>query len=313
MTALQKNHLIKYVNLSVVLFFCLLQTSYCLSATGKLSHLYDITLADNLALSLPSDVSVTKNGKVCIVDGGNDRIVIFTNSGRFDTTIGSSGSSRGQFNGPVGIATDAKGQIYVADKGNHRIQIFKANGKLKQIIPTVLDGENVLPVDVAVSGKDGTIYVTSNNHHRILSYTSDGKLIKSWGGQGSNPGEFRFPATLTISADNLVGAVDVLNSRAQLFDNDGKHLATLGTWGVLPGQLFRPKGIATDDKGQFYISDSYLEVIQVFDYETRFLYVLGGTSSPHRFTSPTGIALDSDDRLFVAEMLANRISVYKLD
>ena len=296
-----------------IFLFCLLQPSCFVSASGDIRHLYDITSADKTDLSLPSDVAVAKDGTICIVDSGNDRVVIFDKKGHFKKAIGSTGSADGLFNAPLGIAVDARGMIYVADKGNHRLQVFKPNGKLVQAIPTMLEGEKIVPVDVAVSGKDGTLFVTGNNNHRIISYTPDGTAIRSWGGQGSNPGEFRYPATLIMTNENLIGAVDVLNSRAQIFSNEGKLIATIGAWGVLPGQLFRPKGIAMDLNKQFYISDSYLEVIQVFNIETHFLYVLGGTDNPHRFESPAGIAIDAKNRLYVAEMLANKISVFELD
>jgi DNA-binding beta-propeller fold protein YncE len=37
---------------------------------------------------------------------------------------GTHGSGDGQFDYPLGVATDAAGNVYVADQGNHRIQKF---------------------------------------------------------------------------------------------------------------------------------------------------------------------------------------------
>ena len=44
--------------------------------------------------------------------------------GTFVTTWGSSGAGNGQFNAPLGVATDGNGNVYVADEGNSRIQKF---------------------------------------------------------------------------------------------------------------------------------------------------------------------------------------------
>jgi hypothetical protein len=59
------------------------------------------------------------------------------------------------------------------------------------------------------------------------------------------------------------------------------------------------------------VSDSYLDVIQVYDSSYKFQYVLGSGGKPRKVTAPGGIALDGN-RLYVAEMLANRVSVYEL-
>lgn len=296
-------------------YVCLLLTLFSLTTAeaGELKHLFDLTHAAGTPLALPSDVVVAKDGKIFVVDGGNHRVVVFKKNGKFFRSIGAKGSDDGLFSNPVGIGIDAKDRVYVADRGNHRIQLFDSKGKLQRIFPINVGGKKIRPIDVAVSPKDGTIYVTGNNNHSIMVYSPSGKLISTWGGQGSNPGEFRYPATLIVTRDNVIGVVDVLNSRVQLFEPEGKLLTTVGSWGVLPGQLFRPKGIAVDLKEQFYISDSYMEVIEVFDNKTRFLHVLGGKEQVHKFISPAGIAVDDRNRLYVAEMLANKVSVYKLE
>ena len=46
----------------------------------------------------------------------------------FVLTWGSFGSGNGQFESPVGVATDGSGNVYVADTGNNRIQKFDASG-----------------------------------------------------------------------------------------------------------------------------------------------------------------------------------------
>jgi hypothetical protein len=40
--------------------------------------------------------------------------------------------------------------------------------------------------------------------------------------------------------------------------------------------------------------------------------VLGKDNSPHKFTTPAGITLDKHERIYVTEMLGNKVSVYKL-
>jgi len=62
-----------------------------------------------------------------------------------------------------------------------------------------------------------------------------------------------------------------------------------------------------------FVSDSYLGVIQVFDGEGRFLFVLGDEKgNVKKFKTPTGIFIDKKQRLYVVEMLADRVRVMQL-
>jgi len=284
----------------------------CALETRALQHLFDLTQAANLPLSLPSDVAVAPDGRIYVVDGNNDRIAVYNAEGKFLATIGKHGTADGEFSAPIGIDVDDKGNIYVADSGNDRLQVFSPAGKFIRRIPIREKRQRIKPIDVAVDNAKGIIYVTGNTNHKVMLYSRSGKFLGAWGHRGNNPGEFRYPATITVSRDGLIYVVDVLNSRVQIFERNGQLLTVAGSWGVLPGQLFRPKGVAVDAKGNIYVSDSYMGLIEVFDNSRQFSYVLGRDDRPHKFTTPAGITLDGHRRLYVTEMLSNKVSVYEL-
>ena len=281
--------------------------------TGTVRHLFDITGGDDERLSLPSDVALGTGGRVYVVDSGHQRVAVFDRHGRFLFAIGGEGTAEGRFRNPVGIGVDGTGRVYVADTGNHRVQIFDGDGEFVRAFPIVSAGLAVRPIDVAVDASGNHLYVTGNNNHKIMEFASDGKVIRQWGGQGEEFGFFRYPASVVLSPGGSVYVVDVLNARVQVFTGSGGKLVQVGSWGVLPGQFFRPKGVALDSRRRVYVSDSYLDVIQVFSDEARFLYVLGDSGVPRRFTSVAGIAVGADDRLYAAETLANKVSVYELE
>ncbi|MBE9516495.1 MAG: NHL repeat-containing protein [Proteobacteria bacterium] len=274
------------------------------------THLFD-TKIKSPALNLPTDVAVTGSGEIVVVDSGNDRVVIFNNKGKSIKTFGSSGSKPGQFNGPMGVTVDGRGNIYVADKNNNRIQVFDNRGKYLRLIKTGSASNPVKPVDVAISKDARRLYVTDNHGHHIIVYSQKGKQLEVWGGKGVDKARFRYPATLDMGKDNELYVVDVLNSRIQILDNKGEHIFDVGSWGVLPGQLFRPKGVVIDNSGNVYVSDSYMELIQVYDSEHRFSHVIGNKGVIRKFSAPTGIAVHGN-RLYVAEMLKNVVSVYRI-
>ncbi len=269
-------------------------------------HLFDLANGDGVALSLPTDVAVGAGGKVYVVDGGNQRVVVFSSGGKFLFAFGSKGGGKGEFADPVGIGTDAAGRVYDADSGNRRIQVFDANGRFAGAFKTGA----IRPIDVAAEPDGKTLYVSGG--HRLTVYSPAGQVLRQWGIEGEAQGEFRYPASVTVAPDGKVYVVDALNSRVQIFDPQGRFVFQVGAWGVLPGQLFRPKGVALDSRKRIYVTDSYMDVIETFGSDYRFQHVLGARGKVRRVTAPGGIAIDASDRLFVAEVLANKVSVFSL-
>ncbi len=260
-------------------------------------------------LQLPSDIAIHKN-RAYVVDGSNHRIVVYDLQGKFLFSFGSKGSKPGQFNYPVGIDAAKDNRVYVADSGNNRIQIFSDKGVYLSGFAVKNDGKRGRPIDVLRHSKSGNLIVSNSNHH-LLTYSPKGKLLKKWGKNGTSRGEFRYPATLSELEDGRIAVVDVLNSRVQVFNTDGTLSTVVGEWGVLPGQLFRPKGIAIDNKGNFYISDSYMGVIQKYGDDAIFDAVLGKNGKPYTLVTPVGMTINKN-RLYVVEMKNNRVLVYQL-
>lgn len=286
--------------------------SACALETRGVEHLFDLTRAANIPLSLPSDVAVAPDGRIYVVDGNNDRVAVYNAEGKYLATIGHKGTAAGELSAPIGIDVDNKGDVYVADSGNDRIQVFTRAGKFIRQIPIREKHQRIKPIDVAVDNARGVLYVTGNSNHKVMLYSRAGKFLGAWGHRGNNPGEFRYPATITVANDGLIYVVDVLNSRVQIFEHNGHLLTVAGSWGVLPGQLFRPKGVAVDRKDNIYVSDSYMDLIEVFNSSRQFSHVLGKNNHPQRFTAPAGITLDGHRRIYVTEMLGNKVSVYEL-
>jgi sugar lactone lactonase YvrE len=118
---------------------------------------------------------------------------------------------------------------------------------------------------------------------------------------------------LTDNEFNQIFVVDVLNTRVQKFDPFGKFITDIGAWGVLPGKLFRPKGVAIDKKNRVFVSDSYMGLVQVFTDLGGFLGVICENNQKRQFITPVGVYVEEKrNRLQVVEMRGNKISVLKL-
>jgi DNA-binding beta-propeller fold protein YncE len=280
--------------------------------TREVKFIREITGGAAGPLSLPTDVAVDSD-KIYVVDGGNHRVVVFDHQGKYLFAVGGEGSGPGKFRGLVGIGAGVNDQFYVADTQNHRVQVFDAKGKHLYGFPISSLDKPIRPIDVAVDPKGKEFYVTGNNNHKVMVFSSDGSFVREWGGGGLNPGEFRYPGSITFMRDARVAVVDILNTRLQVFEQSGEFSIEIGQWGVLPGNLFRPKGVAVDNAGRLYVSDSYMNLIQVYSDTGRFLYVLRMRGSPHPLDTPVGIAIDGENQLYITEMTKNRLSVFGLE
>jgi DNA-binding beta-propeller fold protein YncE len=261
-------------------------------------------------MEMPTDIAVTKQGRAYVVDSGHDRILAYDREGEHLFEFGAGGDGEGQLRAPVGIGIGTDGRVLVADRGNHRVQVFDEQGGFIRTLRIPNPEGHTAPVDVAADGA-GRIYVTLTDH-RIMLFDAGGEPAGVWGKPGSNAGEFRYPATLALGPERELYVVDVLNTRVQAFDLKGKPLVSLGKWGVLPGQFFRPKGVAVAPNGFVFVSDSYLGVVQLFGSDARFKAVLGNGGGVYRFDTPAGIAVSDQGLIYVAEMLANKVTAIQL-
>jgi DNA-binding beta-propeller fold protein YncE len=267
-------------------------------------------------LNQPSDVAVSNDGRIYVVDGVNSKIRIFAQGGQLISSFGGLGANNGQLRFPLGIDLDRSGTIYVADAGNHRVQIFSPQGNFIAKID-IPPGKTkpADPTDVAVDEARKRCYVVDNDNHRILSYNLESlKLIGTYGTPGSEKRSFNYPFLMALDKDNYLYVVEVINTRVQILNPEGLFVNFIGGWGVENGEFYRPKGVALDKQNRVYVSDSYLGVIQVFDATGSFYAALGDprTKKVKKFKTPAGLFIDRSNRLYVVEMLANKVSVFSL-
>lgn len=278
----------------------------------NVKHLFDISHG----FSEPSDVSVSREGRIYVVDGVNNKIKIFNLMGEFISAFGHKGAASGQFKYPLGIDTDSSGRVYVADSGNHRVQIFSGrNTFIAQIEIPSKNGKPADPTDVAVDLSRNRCYVVDNDNHRILVYDlTSYKLLGTYGGVGTGKREFRYPFLIALGKEKYLYIVDVINTRVQVLNPEGLYVNDVGAWGVEKGEFFRPKGVAVDRDNRVYVSDSHMGVVQVFESTGEFFSVVGDPNyrAVKKFKTPVGIFIDQSNRLYVVEMFAQKVSVYAI-
>lgn len=311
-----KNNMHNYSYIIKFLILLLLSTFFTAVVQAEVmpkkntEFLYALNASQANGFMLPSDVA-TSGQYAYVVDAGHHRILAFNLQGEFQFSFGQRGSGNSELDYPVGIDVATNGDVYVADSGNKRVQVFSETGKYLRQFKVKSGRYRLRPVDVLVNEKQNELYVTSSDNHKVLVFTVKGKLKRSWGGNGINEGDFRYPATMAHLKDGRIAVVDVLNSRVQVFEKNGDYSIQISEWGVTQGQVFRPKGVAIDNDGNFYISDSFLNLVQVFSDTGKLLHMLEMPES-HELYTPVGMTFDKYNHLYITEMRNNRVSIFNV-
>jgi sugar lactone lactonase YvrE len=163
---------------------------------------------DDNHFNKPTHTAFGANGDIFITDGyGNSRVVHVTADGKFVHAWGKAGAGPGEFNAPHAAIVDAKGRLLVCDRDNERIQIFDQEGQL-------LDTwTGYKPFGIAMDG-DGTFFVCGNN--QVSQLNANGKVVKSWGKEGVEPGQFKTPHLMTADKDGNLYIAEVSGRRLQM-------------------------------------------------------------------------------------------------
>ncbi len=158
-----------------------------------------------------------------------------------------------RFSAPHGLWISPDDRVFITDTDDDAVYIFDRDGNLVQTIGTPgKKGEPGRPFDMptrAVQGPSGDIYVSDGyGQNWVHRFSADGELIGSWGGDGSEPGQFQTPHSIWVDRDERIYVVDRANARVQVFDNTGTVLA------IWDGFCF-PHDIFQTATGTFIVTD----------------------------------------------------------
>ncbi len=167
------------------------------------------------------------------------------------------------------------------------------------------------PTDLTVNPANGDIYVSDGyrNSH-IHHFDRDGHLLRSWGGPGTDPGQFSLPHNISMFGDDGVIVADRENHRVQVFSLEGEFRTE---WHVHHAVAVT-RGRGSD--GNIYVAEQGPPAVQFGvpnlghrvsiynlsgELQGRFGAPLPGERAD-QFLWPHSIAVDSRGDVYVAEV-----------
>lgn len=277
-----------------------------------------------ISTASPASVALDRDDKVYVADSVKNSVRVYSSTGAVLGEI--TGLGR-----PISVAVDANGRIYVGNDATDSVKVFGPDLSLLFSLGRG-DGEVAKPASIAVDGL-GSVYVVDNAVDKVKVYSPAGVLRFTFGGSGSTNGLFHSPmgvAVNEVSQEILVVDRQVITAggglteggRVQIFTMNGVYKSSFGkpsgtylTYASNAGEmknvgmLAKPMGLTVDSLGRVYVTDTYYNVVQVYDRTGVHLGIIANAANPLR--TPVAVAVSPvSDRLYVASLSGGDVAVF---
>jgi DNA-binding beta-propeller fold protein YncE len=192
-----------------------------------------VTLPTGTTMGAPASVAFDSQAHLIVLNRGPHPLMEFDADGTFIRSFG-----EGLFTRTHGLHIDRDGNFWVTDVSAHFVVKLSPQGQVLLTLGTKGEpgewneaaGSRHFnePNDVAI-GANGDIFVVQGHtpgrgDPRVLKFDRNGTFLKSWGGQGTEAGQFTVAHGTAIDAKGLLWVTDRENQRIQIFDQDGKFI-----------------------------------------------------------------------------------------
>jgi len=121
-------------------------------------------------LSGVRQVAFDAQDNLYVLDGNNQRVLVFDGSGRFVRQIGKRGGGPGELLAPLAMTVSKEGQVVIADLGRRGYSLFKTDGTFVKNLP--FEGESM-------PGLGGGAGIKPHPNGGIVARTSENLMVRA--------------------------------------------------------------------------------------------------------------------------------------
>lgn len=209
------------------------------------------------------------------------------------------------------VAADGKGTVVVLVRVPPYFRFFSTDGK-----PIRQWGDKDLFTGEAHSvhfGPDGNIWATDSVDHTVRKFSPTGELLLTLGKQkvaGDNTSQDAFNRPNVVAFDrrgNVFVSDGYANQRVVEFTPEGKFVRIYGgKKGTGDGEMAMVHGVAVDEQGRVYATDSDNQRVVVFDAQGKFLKNIP-------ITGRGGSYMTADGTFYISDVNSGLVAVMKND
>ena len=164
------------------------------------------------------------------------------------------------------LTIDNSDNLYIADEANDVVVSFDTKGSFRHQFPVLAELPEKLRKEAILGTPriaDSTFFLPVSTEGVVLLYDLNGNLLREIGSQGTIAGSLNFPVGVAIAPGQIVMVLDKHRYCVVCYSIDGKFLGEFGGMGFSPGWFYHPGFFAVDQFGRSYISQIYLNRVQV--------------------------------------------------
>ncbi len=210
---------------------------------------------------------------------------------------------------PMSVAVTSTGdRIYIGEtSGDQTARLFDAGGnQLAALLPPISTGTDHVPIYVAISPLSGEVYVSDRPTSSIYIYDAAGTYLRTFTPPADAEGWQPLSVSFDAAGNLFVTDVGSLPQRVREFDPSGQQIRVFGQ----DSGLNFPNGVAIDDAGYAYVTDSNNGRLLVFAQDGNTVATVGRGTGTGNLGLPRGVAIDGQGRVYVVDSSGQAVFVY---
>jgi len=200
----------------------------------------------------------------------------------------------------------SRGKIYILDRTYRKVLILDLAKKELDFIQDEREGALGDPFGLWVT-EDDVKYVADAGRKQIVVFGKDNRFLRTYGGKD----QLQRPIDVAVSKGRIFALDYKSQVVADLAEDTGKTIQTIGGPGDEEGKFNRPTNLTVDSEGNLYVTDSFNFRVQKFDPTGKYLKkygYLGDTLGG--FARPKGIGVDREAHLYAVDAAFENVQIF---